>query len=68
MSELGFKNLRSDEGILVYNNNKQTIVAVVYVDDAFFCGPKHSLLVNKLKNAFMANGNAENLMEKSSYT
>jgi hypothetical protein len=34
--------------------NKQTVVAVVYVDDTFFCGPKNSPLVNKLKNAFMA--------------
>jgi hypothetical protein len=42
------------KGIFVYSKHKQTIVAVVYVDDAFFCGSKNSPLVNKLKDTFMA--------------
>jgi hypothetical protein len=54
MSELGFKHLRSDEGIFVYHKHNQTVVTVVYVDDAFFWGSKNSPLVNKLKDAFIA--------------
>ena len=52
MANLGFKRLRSDAGVFVYNHNRQMVVAVVYVDDSFFCGPKNSPLVEKLKNAF----------------
>jgi hypothetical protein len=54
MLELGFKYLRSNEGIFVYNKHKQTVVTVVYVDNAFFCRPKNLLLVNKLKDTFTA--------------
>lgn len=53
MTELGFKRLQSDAGIFIYTKaGSAPVVAIVYVDDALFCGPDKAL-VNKLKAMFM---------------
>ena len=46
MNGLGFKHLVSDAGIFVCKDNKDIIIAIVYVDDAMFPG-KNKALVNK---------------------
>src|SRR6202789_1375405 len=52
MEKLGFVSLSSDAGIFLYRKNGSFIIAVIYVDDAIFCGPLKEL-VNKLKAEFM---------------
>ena len=52
MEELGFTFLASDAGVFYYRGEGSFVVAIVYVDDAIFCGPSKSLVL-KLKEAFM---------------
>ena len=59
MKELGFERLKSDAGIFLYRKKGTNIVvAVVYVDDALFCGPTKAI-VDEIKGLFMRSGNAE---------
>ena len=53
MKELSFERTVSDAGIFVHKTkNGSIIVAIVYVDDALFCGPDKDL-VNSMKAKFM---------------
>ena len=53
VKDLGFEHLKSDAGIFLFQKeNTSIVVAVVYVDDALFCGPTKDL-VDEVKGAFM---------------
>ena len=52
MRELGFECLKLEAKIFCYNKGTNLIVAVVYVDDTFFCGPDIAIL-NQIKAKFM---------------
>ena len=53
MSELGFERLKSEPGIFLYKKQGTTmVVAIIYVDDALFCGP-NKVLVDEVKALFM---------------
>ena len=53
MRELGFERLKSEARIFRYNKKgTNLIVAIVYVDDTFFCGPDMAIL-NQIKAKFM---------------
>jgi len=56
MLALGFKRCKSDAGIYYYHDKKKKalVIAIVYVDDVCFMGTKGSLLLNELKQKFMA--------------
>jgi len=54
MKKLGFKYLKLEAGIFHYKKKgKNLIVAVVYVNDTFFCSPDIDIL-NEIKSRFMA--------------
>ena len=52
----GFKRCKSNAGVYYYYNKKTKalVIAIVYVDDVCFMGTKDSLLLNELKQKFMA--------------
>ena len=52
MISLGFEPLTSDAGLFIFQNGRDFIIAVIYVDDALFCGP-NKVMVLKLKHEFM---------------
>jgi len=52
MKELGFEQLKTDASLFVYKKGNQIVVAIIYVDDALFCGPSKAF-VKKVKAAFM---------------
>jgi hypothetical protein len=52
MMMLGFKGLVSDAGLFIVRRGKDFVIAVIYVDDALFCGPNRSMVL-KLKQEFM---------------
>ena len=52
MEKLGFKSLSSDAGLFLLEEGNSFVVAVIYVDDAVFCGPSKEL-VHKFKQRFM---------------
>ena len=52
MEKLGFRSLDSDAGLFILEVEDSFVVAVIYVDDAIFCGPSQKL-VQKLKQKFM---------------
>ena len=52
MEDLGFTCLNSDAGIFIFRNKDSYIIAVIYFDDALFCGPLKSLVL-QLKEEFM---------------
>ena len=52
MIELGFENLVSDTGLYIFRDERGFVIAVIYVDDAIFCGPNKTL-GQELKNKFM---------------
>ena len=53
MKELRFKHLKSNAGIFLYQKKDMNIVvAIVYVDDALFCGPTKAI-VDEIKGLFM---------------
>jgi len=56
MLALGFKRSKSDAGIYYYyeKKTKALAIAIVYVDDVCFIGTKGSLLLNELKQKFIA--------------
>jgi len=56
MLVLGFKRCKSDAGIYYYydKKTKALVIAIVYVDDVCFIDTKGSLLLNELKQKFMA--------------
>ena len=52
MENLGFTCLNSDAGIFIFKNKDSYVITVIYVDDALFCGPLKSLVL-QLKEKFM---------------
>jgi len=56
MLALGFKRCKSDAGIYYYHDKKTKVlvIAIVYVDNVYFMNTKDSLLLNELKQKFMA--------------
>jgi hypothetical protein len=52
MKELGFEGLKSDAGLFIFRDKRGFVIAVIYVDDAIFCGPNKTL-VQELKEKFM---------------
>ena len=67
MKELGFTRISSDAGIFVYKPKTGSIViAVVYVDDALFCGQDKDL-VTKLKEKFMKKWECRDLGEAKEF-
>ena len=62
---LGFKRCKSNAGVYYYydKKTKALVIAIVYVDDICFMGTKGSLLLNELKQKFMARWECCNLGE-----
>jgi len=56
MLALGFKRCKSNAGVYYYHDKKTKalVIAIVYVDNVCFMGTKGSLLLNELKQKFMA--------------
>jgi len=52
MRELDFKQLKTDAGLFIYKEGNQIVVAIIYVDNALFCGPSKAF-IEKVKVAFM---------------
>ena len=53
IKDLGFKCLKSDASIFLFQKkNTSIVVAVIYVDNVLFCGPTKDL-VDEVKGAFM---------------
>ena len=53
MKDLGFERLKSNASIFLYKKKgTTTVVAIVYVDDALFCGPDIKT-IKEIKAAFM---------------
>ena len=52
MKELGFERLKTDTSLFIYKEGNQIVIAIIYVDDALFCGPSKAF-VEKVKAAFM---------------
>src|SRR5438045_689838 len=51
MKKLGFAHLRSDAGIFIYQQGKDVVIIIAYVDDMEFFGKSKSLVI-KLKGDF----------------
>ena len=62
MEELGFKSLSSDAGVFIFRGEGSFVIAIIYVDDAIFCGPVTKLVL-KLKEAFMKRWECRDLGE-----
>ena len=52
MKELGFEGLTSDAGLFIFRNEHGFVIAVIYVDDALFCGPNKKQVL-EIKERFM---------------
>ena len=66
MAELGFKRLKTDAGLFIYRRGKDIVLAIVYVDDALFCGPNKDF-VDKVKAAFMKKWECRDLGEPTEF-
>ena len=67
MKELGFEHLKSDAGIFLYQKKGTNIVvAVIYVDDALFCGPTKAI-VDEIKGLFMKKWECRDLGPATSF-
>ena len=66
MEELGFTSLASDTGVFYYRGEGSFVVAIIYVDDAIFCGPSKPLVL-KLKEAFMKRWETRDLGEVTEF-
>ena len=52
MKELGFEQIKSNLGIFLYKRKDfLVVVAIVYVDDAVFCGPS-KVIIDEIKGHF----------------
>jgi len=56
MLVLGFKRCKSDTSVYYYYDKKTKVlvIAIVYINDVCFMSTKGSLLLNELKQKFMA--------------
>jgi len=66
MKELGFEQLKTDTSLFIYKEENQIVIAIIYVDDALFCGPSKAL-VKKVKAAFMKRWKCCNLGEAKEF-
>ena len=66
MEKLGFISLSSDAGVFLYRNKDFFVIAIIYVDDAIFCGPS-KLMVNTMKEAFMQRWETRDLGEVTEF-
>ena len=62
MEELGFISLSSNAGVFIFRGEGSFVIAIIYVNDAIFCGPAIAL-VKKLKEAFMKRWETRDLGE-----
>jgi len=69
MLALGFKRCKSDAGVYYYHDKKTKalVIAIVYVDDVCFMSTKGSLLLNELKQKFMARWECRDLGETTEF-
>ena len=69
MLALEFKIYKSDAGIYYYygKKTKALVIAIVYVNDICFMGTKGSLLLNELKQKFMAKWECYDLGETTEF-
>ena len=69
MLALGFKRCKSDASIYYYydKKTKALVITIVYVNDVCFIGTKGSLLLNELKQKFMARQKCHNLGETTEF-
>jgi len=69
MLALEFKRCESNAGIYYYYNKKTKalVIAIVYVNDVCFMGTKGSLLLNELKQKFMARWECRDLGETTEF-
>jgi len=56
MLALGFKRCKSNTSVYYYHDKKTKalVIAIVYVNNIYFMSTKGSLLLNELKQKFMA--------------
>ncbi|KAJ8488956.1 hypothetical protein ONZ45_g13761 [Pleurotus djamor] len=67
MEQLGFKRAKSDSGLFIYTHpNGSVVIAIIYVDDALFCGSDRQLVL-KLKAAFMKQWECRDLGEAKEF-
>ena len=63
MRELKFEHLKSNAGIFLFKRKgSQMVVAIIYVDNALFCGPNKAI-VYKVKAHFMQKWECRDLGE-----
>jgi len=69
MLALGFNRCKSNAGVYHYHDKetKTTVAAIVHVDDVYFMGTKGSLLLNELKQKFMAKWECHDLGETTEF-
>jgi len=69
MLALGFKRCKSDAGIYYYydKKTKALVIAIVYVDNVYFMSTKGFLLLNELKQKFMAKWECRDLGETTEF-
>ena len=69
MLALGFKRCKSDAGVYYYydKKTKALVIAIVYIDNVCFMGTKGSLLLNELKQKFMARWECRDLGETTEF-
>jgi len=69
MLALGFKKCKSDAGVYYYHDKKTKalVIVIVYVDDVCFMGTKGSLLLNELKQKFIARWECRDLGETTEF-
>src|ERR1700733_8776843 len=66
MKDLGFESLESDAGLFIYKSSYGFVIAVVYVDDALFCGSNRAL-IHDLKRRFMQKWECRDLGEVTEF-
>ena len=66
MKELGFNQLKSDASHFIYKEGNHIVIAIIYVDDALFCGPSKAF-VKKVKAAFMKRWECHDLREAKEF-
>ena len=67
MKELGFEQIKSNPGIFLYKRKGfLMVVAIVYVDNAVFCGPSKAI-VDEIKGYFMRKWECQDLSKATEF-
>jgi len=66
MKELGFEGLTSDAGLFLLKDGGDFVIAVIYVDDALFCGPNRDMVL-KHKQRFMQKWESRDLGDATEF-